>query len=117
MDFRWDKNFAKKLDNNDELSGYRNEFIFPQHDGENCIYLTGNSLGLQPKGAKAALQQELDDWGKYGVLPGNIQHWYASESFLSEIVGAKPYEGVRHMSMESIYEYGSRQPLSYHVSR
>jgi len=32
----------------------------------------------------------------------------ASEAFLSEIVGAKPYEGVRHMSMESIYEYGSR---------
>ena len=32
----------------------------------------------------------------------------ASEAFLSEIVGAKAYEGVRHMSMESIYEYGSR---------
>jgi len=32
----------------------------------------------------------------------------ASEAFLSEIVGAQPLEGVRHMSMESIYEYGSR---------
>jgi allantoinase len=32
----------------------------------------------------------------------------ASEAFLSEIVGAQPYAGARHMSMESLYEYGSR---------
>ena len=32
----------------------------------------------------------------------------ASEAFLSEIIGADAREGVRHMSMESIYEYGSR---------
>ena len=32
----------------------------------------------------------------------------ASEAFLSEIVGAAAYEGVRHMNMESIYEYGAR---------
>ena len=32
----------------------------------------------------------------------------ASESFLSEIVGAEPLDGVRHMNMESLYEYGSR---------
>ncbi len=32
----------------------------------------------------------------------------ASESFLSEIVGAQPLQGVRHMNMESMYEYGSR---------
>ena len=30
------------------------------------------------------------------------------QAFLSEIVGAAALEGVRHMSMESIYEYGSR---------
>lgn len=32
----------------------------------------------------------------------------ASEAFLSEIVGAQPFDGLRHMNMESIYEYGSR---------
>ncbi|MBW4419358.1 MAG: allantoinase PuuE [Myxacorys californica WJT36-NPBG1] len=32
----------------------------------------------------------------------------ASEAFLSEIVGAEPLLGVRHMNMESCYEYGSR---------
>ena len=32
----------------------------------------------------------------------------ASEAFLSEIVGAQPWEGQRHWNMESIYEYGAR---------
>ncbi len=32
----------------------------------------------------------------------------ASEAFLSEIVGAQPWPGMRHMNMESLYEYGSR---------
>jgi putative urate catabolism protein len=32
----------------------------------------------------------------------------ASEGFLSEIIGAQPYPGMRHMNMESLYEYGSR---------
>jgi peptidoglycan/xylan/chitin deacetylase (PgdA/CDA1 family) len=32
----------------------------------------------------------------------------ASENLLSEIVGAQPYKGQRHMNMESLYEYGSR---------
>jgi putative urate catabolism protein len=32
----------------------------------------------------------------------------ASEGFLSEIIGAQPYSGLRHMNMESLYEYGSR---------
>jgi putative urate catabolism protein len=32
----------------------------------------------------------------------------ASEAFLSEIVGAVPFEGERHMNMESMYEYGAR---------
>ena len=32
----------------------------------------------------------------------------ASEMFLSEIIGAQPFDGRRHLSMESIYEYGSR---------
>jgi allantoinase len=32
----------------------------------------------------------------------------ASETFLSDIIGARPFVGERHMSMESLYEYGSR---------
>ena len=59
-----------------------------------------------PGGARLALQFVLnyEEGAERSVLHGDA----ASESFLSEIVGAKPYEGARHMSMESLYEYGSR---------
>jgi len=59
-----------------------------------------------PGGARLALQIVLnyEEGGENCVLHGDS----ASEAFLSEIVGAQPREAVRHMSMESIYEYGSR---------
>ncbi|MGH8263251.1 MAG: allantoinase, partial [Steroidobacteraceae bacterium] len=59
-----------------------------------------------PGGARLALQFVLnyEEGAEQSVLHGDS----ASESFLSEIVGAKPYAGARHMSMESLYEYGSR---------
>jgi putative urate catabolism protein len=59
-----------------------------------------------PGGARLALQVVLnyEEGGENCILHGDA----ASEAFLSEIVGAEAREGVRHMSMESIYEYGSR---------
>jgi len=59
-----------------------------------------------PGGARLALQLVLnyEEGGENCILHGDA----ASEAFLSEIVGADAREGVRHMSMESIYEYGSR---------
>lgn len=59
-----------------------------------------------PDGARLALQIVLnyEEGGENCVLHGDS----ASEAFLSEIVNAEAREGVRHMSMESIYEYGSR---------
>ena len=59
-----------------------------------------------PGGARLALQFVInyEEGGENCILHGDA----ASESFLSEIIGAEPREGVRHMSMESIYEYGSR---------
>jgi putative urate catabolism protein len=45
-----------------------------------------------------------EEGGENSILHGDK----ASEAFLSEMVGASALEGVRHMSMESIYEYGSR---------
>ncbi len=59
-----------------------------------------------PGSARIALQFVLnyEEGGENSILHGDP----ASEAFLSEIVGARPLEGVRHMSMESIYEYGSR---------
>jgi allantoinase len=59
-----------------------------------------------PGNARLALQFVInyEEGGENCVLHGDP----ASEVFLSEIVGAQPLFGVRHMSMESIYEYGSR---------
>jgi len=59
-----------------------------------------------PGDARLALQVVLnyEEGGENCVLHGDS----SSEAFLSEIVGADAREGVRHMSMESIYEYGSR---------
>ncbi len=58
-----------------------------------------------PNKAKIAVQFVLnyEEGGENCVLHGDV----ASEQFLSEIVGAAAYN-ERHMSMESIYEYGSR---------
>lgn len=58
-----------------------------------------------PNQAKIAVQFVLnyEEGGENCVLDGDSH----SEIFLSEIIGAQPYKD-RHMSMESIYEYGSR---------
>ena len=58
---------ARELDSADPLSRFRERFHIPQHDGADAMYFTGNSLGLQPKAAKEALEVELDDWAKWGV--------------------------------------------------
>jgi len=59
-----------------------------------------------PGGARVALQfvVNYEEGGENNILHGDA----ASEAFLSEIVGAAPWPGQRHMNMESIYEYGSR---------
>jgi len=59
-----------------------------------------------PGGARIALQFVInyEEGGENNILHGDA----ASEAFLSEIVGAAPWPGQRHMNMESIYEYGSR---------
>jgi putative urate catabolism protein len=59
-----------------------------------------------PGGAAIAVQFVInyEEGGENSILHGDA----ASEAFLSEIVGAAPWPGQRHMNMESIYEYGSR---------
>jgi len=59
-----------------------------------------------PGGAAIAIQfvVNYEEGGENCVLHGDA----ASEAFLSEIIGAAPWPGQRHMNMESIYEYGAR---------
>jgi putative urate catabolism protein len=59
-----------------------------------------------PNGAKIAVQFVLnyEEGGENSILHGDA----GAETFLSEIVNAPEVAGARHMSMESLYEYGSR---------
>ena len=59
-----------------------------------------------PGGARVAVQFVInyEEGSEECVLDGDAQ----SEFRLSEIVGAPPYKGQRHLNMESLYEYGSR---------
>ena len=58
--------FAKQLDRDDPISYLRKEFHIPtDKEGNEWLYFTGNSLGLQPKITKKYIKQELDDWAKF----------------------------------------------------
>ena len=98
MTFQNTLEFAQQLDAQDKLSKYRNEFIFPQHEGKNVIYFTGNSLGLQPKSAKKFVDEVMNDWANLAVeghFYAEKPWWDYQERFaipLSKIVGAKPSE-------------------------
>ena len=90
---------AHTLDAHDALAHFRDEFHVPKHrDGSDSIYLCGNSLGLQPKGVRAAIEQELADWERLGV-EGHFHGknpWYSYHEPLlapaAQVVGAKPSE-------------------------
>jgi OHCU decarboxylase len=73
-----------------DLEGYGRDAPHPRWPGE----------------ARIAVQFVInyEEGGENNILHGDA----ASEAFLSEIVGAAPWPGQRHMNMESIYEYGSR---------
>jgi len=98
MTFQNTREFAQQLDAQDELKHYRNEFLFPQHNGKNVIYFTGNSLGLQPKRTKKYVDDVMNDWSNMAVEG----HFYAEKPWwdyherfanpLSKLVGAKPSE-------------------------
>ena len=109
--------FAQQLDQEDKLAHFRNEFYMPKKEGKPVIYLCGNSLGLQPKNARAAIEQELNDWAELGV-EGHFagkNPWMYYHHFLTEkaakVVGAKPSEVVimnnlttnLHLMMVSFY--------------
>ena len=110
--------FALNLDRNDPLAKYRTAFHIPKDEqGNDWLYFTGNSLGLQPKTTKSAIEQELNDWANLGV-EGHFEAknpWMPYHEFLTEsmakIMGAKPIEIVvmntlttnLHLLMVSFY--------------
>ena len=117
---------SRQMDSNDPLRRFREEFNIPQHEGSDCIYLCGNSLGLQPGRAREYVNQEMDDWAQFGV-EGHFQArhpWMPYHEFLTQnmaaVVGANPSEVVvmnsltvnLHLLMVSFYRpQGSRRKI------
>jgi len=115
---------ADALDAADPLRAFRDEFLLPRHgDGEQA-YFCGNSLGLQPRGVRAALIQELDDWAALGVEahfhgkhPWMPYHEEVRDG-LAHIAGAMPSEVVAmnsltanlHLLMVSFYRPSAERP-------
>jgi kynureninase len=68
LSFKDGLEFAVAMGARDPLAHFRQRFCFPKKkSGEECIYLCGHSLGLQPKAARSYLEQELQDWADLGV--------------------------------------------------
>lgn len=118
MEFQNTLEFARQLDEKDELKSFRNKFYIPIVNGKESIYFTGNSLGLQPKTTQDYVVNELEDWANFGVEG----HFHARKPWmpyheifpkqLSKIVGCKENEVVvmnsltvnLHLLMVSFYQ-------------
>ena len=116
--------YGEKIENGSSLNSvnsvlnFRARFHIPNSaDGTPAVYLTGNSLGLQPKTTRKYIEEELEDWARLGV-EGHLhaRHpWLPYHEFVTEpmarIVGAKPTETVvmnsltvnLHLMMVSFY--------------
>jgi kynureninase len=106
------------MDARDPLAHFRDRFLIPKmKSGEECIYLCGHSLGLQPKTATSYLEQELRDWAELGV-EGHfhaLNPWIPYHRLLTQqtglLLGAQPVEVVvmnsltvnLHLMMASFY--------------
>ncbi|HWP95004.1 MAG TPA: kynureninase [Gammaproteobacteria bacterium] len=101
MNEAFNRQTALRLDHDDPLAGCRERFHLPRREnGDEEVYLCGNSLGLQPLTAADYVQQELEDWRLLGVK-GHFaarNPWMPYHEFLTErtarLVGALPDEVV-----------------------
>ncbi len=115
---------ATALDAADPLRALRAEFLFPQHNGRDQTYFVGNSLGLQPRGARAMVLQVLDQWSQLAV-EGHFtgpEQWLTYHELVREplarLVGAQPAEVVAmntlsvnlHLMMVSFYRPTRERP-------
>ena len=109
---------ARALDAADPLRGFRDEFHLPMHEGQPQAYFVGNSLGLQPKGARAHVEEVLAKWASEAVeghFTGQAQ-WMPYHELvrdpLARVVGAQPSEVVAmnsltanlHLMLVSFYQ-------------
>ena len=86
--------WALQQDATDPLRPFRSQFLIPERNGTPLTYFCGNSLGLQPKTARTAVEQELTTWQQHGVegwfegeKPWLGYHRYCQQT-LGQVVGA-----------------------------
>jgi len=101
LTFSPDEDFARRLDLDDPLRGFRERFHLPlDKNGDPFIYFAGNSLGLMPKAARRMVEEDLDHWAKFAVDAHHATDtpWYSYHEPLREpmarLVGAEPVEVV-----------------------
>jgi kynureninase len=97
---------ARRLDEADELSSFRERFELPRDaQGKPLIYLCGHSLGLMPRAARALVNQELDDWAALGARGHEsaerpwIPYHENLSAGLAELAGAAPREVIAMNSL------------------
>ncbi len=127
VNFEATRAFAQSMDAADPLREYREQFHMPmQRNGLSCIYLCGNSLGLQPKLAAQYVHEELEDWANLGVeghlharRPWLPYHRFATGN-LAALTGSEDREVVAmntltvnlHMMMTTFYRpQGKRRKI------
>jgi kynureninase len=94
--FNTSDEFARQLDQVDELAGFKSEF----YTKEDHYYMDGNSLGLLSKRAEQTLLTSLEDWKEHGIdgwMNGKQPWFYLSEEFgakTAPLIGAKAEEVV-----------------------
>jgi len=101
----FDPAWAQAQDAADPLRSFRDQFHIPLHAGSPQAYFCGNSLGLQPKGARAMVEEVLDKWARDAVeghflepAPWMPYHALVRET-LAGVVGAQPLEVVAMNSL------------------
>ena len=97
--------WARRQDAEDPLRDFRAQFHIPRHDGGEMAYFCGNSLGLQPKGARAHVDEVMDKWARDAVeghflepAPWMPYHALVRDG-LASVVGAMPDEVVAMNSL------------------
>lgn len=97
--------YAQQHDDADPLRALRDQFHIPQHHGRDQAYFCGNSLGLQPRGVRAVVEEILDKWAHEAVeahfrepAPWMTYHELVRDG-LARVVGAQPSEVVAMNSL------------------
>lgn len=127
MEYQASLEYARQRDAEDPLREFRAAFALPRDDhGEPLLYFAGHSLGLQPLAARERILEELNDWGRLGVLGHEsarrpwIHYHETLTPGLQHIAGARASEVVAmnsltidlHLMLASFYRpRGARKKI------